>query len=228
MLLFSPHSRISQVPVNEVLEVVHYLLFRWGFIPVFRADNGSPFGDPSRQALSVLHLHLLALGIQIKLNPPRSPIKNAKVERNQGTTARWAIPSNCSDYLQLQEKLNQAVEDQREHYPTRTCKGATRAQAYPALFNNPKRFNPKDFEIQRVYDHLSKGTWRRKVSAQGVISLFAAEYQVGYKHKNTTINVAFDKKTVEWVFKNDKGEILNTHKPKNLSHQSIFTLSTCQ
>lgn len=214
--------------MSEVLDAVHYLMFRWGFIPIFRADNGSPFGDPSRQALSALHLHLLALGIQVKLNPPRSPVKNAKVERNQGTTARWADPAACADYLELQTQLNRAIEDQREHYPTRTCQGATRAQTFPELFNKPKRFHPETFEVQRVYKHLGKGSWERKVSAQGVISLFAQDYQVGFKHRNTTINVVFDPNDVKWVFKNKKGEVLKRTQPKNLSHEAIFTFSKCQ
>jgi hypothetical protein len=203
-------------------------MFRWGFIPTFRADNGLPFGDPSRQALSALNLHLLGLGIQVKLNPPRSPVKNAKVERNQGTTVRWADPAACADYIAFQLQLNRAIEDQREHYPTRTCQGATRAQTFPALFDKMKRFHPETFEVQRVYKHLGKGSWERKVSSQGVIALFARDYQVGFKHRNTTINVVFDPIDVKWVFKNKKGEVMKREHPKNLSHEEIFTFSKCQ
>jgi hypothetical protein len=228
MVLFSPHSRISQVPLHKVLDAVHYLLFRWGFIPVFRVDNGSPFGDPARQALSVLNMHLLALGIQVKLNPPRSPVKNAKVERSQGTTCRWAEPNHCSDFMALQHRLNQAIEDQREHYPSRTCKGETRAQTYPALFTNPKRFHPDCFDVQRVYKHLSNGNWERKVSAQGVISLFTAEYQIGYKSRNTSVSITFDALLNEWIVRNRKGDLIKNLTPKNLSHEMIFSLSTRQ
>lgn len=228
MVLFFPHSRISQVPLHEVLDSIHYLLFRWGFIPVFRADNGSPFGDPSRQALSILHMHLLALGIRIKLNPPRSPVKNAKVERSQGTTCRWAEPALCTDFIALQHRLNQAIEDQREHYPSRTCKGATRAQTHPTLFSNPKRFHPDCFDTQRLYKHLSKGTWERKVSAYGILSLFNAKYQVGYDLRRQTIYISFDPNLKHWVLQNAKGDLLKTIIPKNLSDQNILSLSTCQ
>lgn len=203
-------------------------MFRWGFVPVFRADNGSPFGDPCRQALSPLNLHLIALGIRVKLNPPRSPVKNAKVERNQGTTARWADPPACADYLELQRNLDRAVEDQRENYPTRTCDGKTRAEKHPGLFTSPKRFHPDDFVLQRVYDHLQKGAWERKVSAQGATSLFCETYQVGAKHKNTTVSVNFNASTCEWVFKNKRGETLKSCSAKNLTHDRIFTFSTSQ
>ncbi len=226
--LFSPHARISQVPLDQVLDSVHYLMFRWGFIGEFRADNGSPFGDPSRQALSDLNLHLIALGIRVKLNPPRSPIKNAKVERNQGTTARWADPKTCADYLDLQTKLNQAVEDQRDNYATRTCAGMTRAEKYPQLFCNPKQFHPADFEVSRVFKQLGKGTWERKVSAQGAVTLFTQSYQVGHKHKNTTVTASFCPLNQNWVFKNRKGDILQTCPAKYLLEKFNFSFSTCQ
>jgi transposase InsO family protein len=225
---FSPYGRISQVPVAQVFDAVRYLLFRWGFIPVFRADNGSPFGDPSRQALSPLNLHLIALGIRIKLNPPRSPVKNAKVERNQGTTARWADPINCADYLELQINLNQSVLDQRENYPTRTCQGKTRAEQYPELFQNPKRFHPDDFDCQRTYQQLQKGTWERKVSAQGVASLFAQNYQVGFKYRGTSVTATFDSQHLDWVFKNRRGEILKKCSAENLCAERILNFSTSQ
>jgi transposase InsO family protein len=225
---FSPYARISQVPVEAVFDTVRYVMFRWGFIPVFRVDNGSPFGDPSRQAMSALHLHLLALGVRLKLNPPRSPTKNAKVERNQGTTARWADPSNCTDYLHLQQNLNQAVIDQRENFETRTCKGKTRAEKYPALFENPKRFHPDDFDANRVYATLAKGSWQRKVSAQGVVTLFSQTYQVGFKHRHTTVTANFSEQTNEWVFKNKRGEIITSKSARNLDSNAIFTFSTGQ
>jgi hypothetical protein len=203
-------------------------MFRWGFIGVFRADNGSPFGDPSRQALSALNLHLIALGIRVKLNPPRSPTKNAKVERNQGTTNRWADPPQCANYLELQARLDQVLRDQRDHYATRTCAGKTRAQQYPLLFQNPKRFHPCDFEIQRLYDYLAKGSWQRKVSAQGVITLFAQYYQVGYAFRGTTISIAFDPLNVQWVFKTQKGVLIKSCRPSNLDEHTVFDISNCQ
>lgn len=203
-------------------------MFRWGFIGVFRADNGSPFGDPSRQALSSLNLHLVALGIRIKLNPPRSPQKNAKVERNQGTTARWADPKSCADYQALQIALNRSVEDQRQNYPTRTCGQQTRAEKYPELFANPKRFHPDDFVAQRVYDCLQTGSWERKVSAQGAITLFAQTYQVGYKHRGEQITATFNASTLEWNFKSKRGETLRVVKAKKLGHDNIFNFSASQ
>lgn len=229
MLSFFPYARISQVPVNQVVDAIHYLFFRWGFVPTFRADNGAPFGDPSRQSISPLNLYLIGLGIRVKLNPPRSPIKNAKVERNQGTTSRWACPSLCSNYVQLQQKLDEVMVDQRQNYPTKTCQGKTRAEKYPALLNNPQRFHPNDFQVQRVYQFLSKGSWKRKVSAQGVVSILGCDLQVGFKHRATTVTATFDPITVQWIFKNDRGDLLKSCNPPNLDEKTILSFSSkCQ
>jgi len=211
-----------------ICDTVRYVLFRWGFIGTFRVDNGAPFGEPTRQSLSPLHLYLNAHGIRVKLNPPRSPRKNAKVERNQGTTARWANPAQCVDYLEFQQKLNQAVIDQRENYPSRVCQGLTRAQRYPKLFDNPKRFNVADFDLNRVFQLLSKGHWVRKVSAYGSASIFGKAYQIGYKYRNTVVDIYFEPKTRHWIVKDARGININSLHAKNLNEINIRALSLSQ
>ncbi len=211
------------------MDALRYLLWRWGFILCFRTDNGLPFGDPTVQSLTPLNLCLRALGIAVKLNPRRSPRKNAKVERNQGTTARWADPEQCRDYLELQSQLNQAVTDQRENYHTRTCKGKTRAEQYPELFSNPRKFNPKDFDMKRVYEHLSSGSWQRKTSSVGVANMFGAIYQVGHPHRNKELTVLFEKNKIQWMFcDTQNGSVLKSLPAKNITEKNILLLSYCQ
>jgi|688.fasta_scaffold348307_2 hypothetical protein len=212
----------------QIFDSVRYLMFRWGFIGTFRADNGAPFGDPTRLSLSVLNLCLRGYGICVKVNPPRRPQKNAKVERNQGTTSRWADVGSCRDYLDFQHKLNQAVWDQREMYPSRVCNGQTRAQYYPQLFANPNRFNPNAFYIHFAYEHLAKGIWQRKVSKDGTTRLFSENYQVGRKHSLKNVTATFDPLEQSWVFKDRNGTLLKTCKASNLSQDHIRNLSLFQ
>lgn len=211
-----------------MFDAVRYLLFRWGFIETFRADNGFPFGDPSRQSLSALNLLLRALGICVKLNPPRSPTKNAKVERNQGTTARWADPANCEDYLDFQQKLNQAVLDQRENFPSRVCQNQTRAVRYPDLFRNTRRFHAADFDLQRVFDFLEKGAWQRKVSSTGEAAIFGKTYQIGFKHRGKQIMAGMDAKARTWVFKDEGGAIICSFHASNITEENLYRLSLSQ
>lgn len=207
------------------MDTVRYVLWRWGFIGVFRVDNGHPFGDPTRQAISPLALHLQALGIRVHLNPARSPKRNAKVERTQGTTSRWADPATCADYLQFQERLSEAVIDQRERYPTRVCGGQTRASYFPDLFSNPQRFHPADFDMRRVFTSLAKGRWQRQVSANGIASMFGQIYQVGYAHRRKTVTVTFDPDRRQWVFYDDQVKRLAAIAASNITEDNLRRLS---
>lgn len=203
-------------------------MFRWGFIGTFRVDNGAPFGEPTRQSLSPLHLHLSAYGIRILHNPPRSPRKNAKVERNQGTTARWANVAQCADYIQLQHRLNQVVEDQRENYPSRVCQNRTRAQRYPHLFSNPKKFHVADFNLNRTYQLLAKGTWLRKVSSNGATDMFGHTYQIGHRHRGKNLTVTFDHINLQWIFRDDHANVIKVLDAPNLNEHNIRAFSFSQ
>ena len=197
-------------------------MWRWGRIYWLRVDNGSPFGDPTRQALSILHLCLVAHGVHLKVNPPRTPTKNAKVERNQGTTARWSEPGKCKDYLDLQEKLNEAVVDQREHYPTRVCQHQTRAQTYPALLKNKARFDPTDFRLDRVHQLLAKGKWKRIVSDRGSVDLFWASYQLGRKNRGKTVYLTLCPDQLQWEVFDTKGQKILAKPLKGLTQEQLI------
>lgn len=172
---------------------------------------------PSRESFSVLHLCLVAHGIHLKLNPPRTPTRNAKVERNQGTTSRWSEVTKCKDYLDLQIRLNQAVVDQRENYPTRVCQGKTRIEAYPELKSNPVRFNPWDFDVKRIYRFLAKGEWIRKVSDRGVLVLFGNKYQLTARNKEKEVIARMNPTDGTWHFFDKAGKFLLSLPAKGIS-----------
>ena len=200
MLLFSPYRRISEVPPSKVWEVTLSVLQQWGHIKSFRFDNGRPFGDPKRETISPLALRLIAYGSQVIFNPPRTPTRNAKVERCQGTTGRWSDPKNCPNIELFQQQLDYAVKAQRERFKTRVCKGKTRSEFYPALANNPNAFDQRDFQLHRVWDFLTLGKWYRKVSAVGQINLFAKKYQLGFQFKGKLITVTLGKQEDRMVW----------------------------
>lgn len=165
------------------------MLHRWGHIKSFRFDNGRPFGDPKRETISPCALSLVALGCNVEFNPARSPTKNAKVERCQGTTGRWADAAGSTDLTVFKQNLEYALVAQREKLPTRTCNGMTRAQRYPELYKNPRSFNAADFDKNRVLGFLGKGKWFRKISSVGQLEMFGKRYQVGFRHKGKEVSV---------------------------------------
>lgn len=168
-----------------------------------------------------MHLCLVAHGIHLKLNPPRTPTRNAKVERNQGTTSRWSEVTKCKNYLDMQRRLSQAVIDQREHYPTRVCQGKTRIETYPELNTNPVKFNSWDFELERVYRFLAKGEWIRKVSDRGVLVLFGHKYQLTSKNKDKEVIVRMNPDKGMWSFYDKIGKLLLSLPAKGVTENTL-------
>lgn len=199
-------------------------MYRWGHIKCFRFDNGRPFGDPKRETFSPLALHLVARGCEVLFNPPRTPTKNAKVERCQGTTGKWADAANSENLEIFRANLDYAVIAQREAYKTRVCNGKTRMEYYPQLKTNIRKFNRQNFEGQRVLKFLEKGKWYRKVSAVGQISLFSAKYQVGFQYKNQelSIKLSIEDNMATWLCYDDKQNLIQQLPATNLNDGSYF------
>jgi transposase InsO family protein len=77
------------------------LFTKWGLPKAFRTDNGMPFGLPSRDSIPIMSLWLKGWGIHPILNRPKHPQDNAKVERAQGTSSRWAEIDKATDIIDL-------------------------------------------------------------------------------------------------------------------------------
>ena len=200
---------------------------QWGFIKCFRFDNGRPLGDPKRQVIPPAALNIIAFGCQVLYNPPRSPTKNAKVERNQGTTGKWADANRCANIEEFKRSLKYAVLAQRELYPTRTCQGSTRAEHYPELVKNPKKFDASDFDQQRIYRFLQKGLWFRTLNPSGQVKMFAKSYTVGYQFRKQDVSVKlaiYDKQPF-WLCYNEQQQLIAKILAKNLADGSYYDLS---
>lgn len=169
-------------------------MYRWGHIGCFRFDNGRPFGTPTLDGVSPCVVVLAALGCQIIFNDSRSPTQNAKVERNQGTTARWADVRQCHTVADFQQALDRAVIDQRENYPTRVCAGRTRMATYPGLKTNPRRYQADAFDPQRAYRFIGQYQFARVVSTNGQIALLGHRYQVGSRNRGKRVVIRLNTK----------------------------------
>src|SRR4051794_41404623 len=95
-----------------------------------RVDNGTPWGSAG-DLPTELALWLFGLGIEVIWNPPRRPQDNGVVERSQGTGKRWSEPPTCDGPAELQERIDDLDEIQREEYPS--IEGRSRLEAFPGL-----------------------------------------------------------------------------------------------
>jgi hypothetical protein len=62
---------------------------------------------------------------------PYYPQSNGKIERSQGTGKRWAEPRQCATVAELQARVDEADQNQREYYRLRG--GQTHLEMHPEL-----------------------------------------------------------------------------------------------
>lgn len=198
---------------------------RWGRPQCLRVDNGSPWG--SRGDLpSPLALWLIGLGLRIIWNPPRSPRKNAVVERTQGVSQRWVEPQTCANARDLQKRLEHADRVQRELYPS--VQGRSRLASYPQLARAPRRYTArwekKHWSLRAVLEYLSDYALPRQVNQNGQVWIYECGHWVGRRWAGQTIYVTVDPQTQEWVYQDHHGGVLRRQAASDLTRQRVIHL----
>lgn len=222
-----PYHRINQVPIGEVRQACITMFKRWGKAGSFRVDNGEPLGNPKMNATPALALWLIAMDVDMIWNKPHCPQQNAKVERMQGTSARWVELAKCANLVYLQTHLDAEAVIQREKLQVRRLQNQTRIVAYPEVLINKRPFDPKTFDIQRIYTFLAAKTYVRKVATTGVVSLYNQEFKINRQDKGKMIEIKFNPTTIEWEFY-DNHTLLCTHHATHLTTERVQQLTVFQ
>jgi hypothetical protein len=224
---FSPYSRISQVPVEQVQQQLCQVFECWGQPGAIRVDNGAPFGSPTGYAPPPLSLWLIGQGVNMIWNKPYRPTQNAKVEKLQDTTNRWAEVSKAHNTEQLQQCLEQTVAVQREHYPVRRLEGKTRLEAFPALLSGKRPYRPADFQAERVWAFFHQCVYTRKLSNKGVLTHFNEQTYIRDAYKNQWAQVRLSHDGQSWeVLVDDK--VVKTIADTHLTKEHLQALSVYQ
>jgi hypothetical protein len=222
---FSPQGNWKEVPATQTQRVLREEFGRWGMPQRLRVDNGSPWGSSSDLPPD-LALWLLGLGVDLHWNHPGQPQENGVIERSQGTAKRWAEPSACDSVEQLQANVDGVDRIQRESYPV--AGGRSRLEAYPELVHSGRPYTPEwepaNWDLQRVLDHLSGYAVVRRVGPTGHLSLYNRRYYVGVIHRDRDVQVMFDPDQNVWLVTDDQGRLLNQLAPKEISEQRIRNL----
>jgi len=193
-----------------------------------RIDNGKPMGDPQRKSIPPLALWLEGKGVQVIFNRPRRPTDNAKVERMQRTTKNWAEVKNCPNIKELIIRLKRACTIQRDLYKVSRMKNKTRKEIFPQLYNNPRKYNPSDFDVQKVYQRLEKWTFVRHTSPIGQFSLYHQIYYLGKDYAKQYVAVKFKTDTIQWQVFDAQGVLIKVINAKNMDEQNIRNLTVNQ
>lgn len=222
---FFPHHRISQITNQQAFEALKGAFCKWGCPKCLRIDNGQPLASPEPSTTSALALCLIAYGIRVHTNRPGVPQQNAKVERQQGTSMRWAEVKQCQTLQEAQNKINQAVIIQRQLYPVSRLKGQTRVQVFPQLLEKQHPWENATFDAQRVYDFLAQKQYVRKVSSNGQITHFAHKPRIGAAYQGQTVCLKFNPFTLNWEVYAPNGDFIKSIQAEYLAANKIKNMT---
>jgi hypothetical protein len=206
------------------MDFLKLLFEKWTIPKQIKTDNGEPFGVPSRDSVPIMSIWLAGWGITPILNRPRRPQDNAVVERNQGTSSRWAEAYECHTVEELQINLDKASRDQVNLYPVTRLKNQTRAVAFKCFWDNPRPYSMAIFDAQKSNDFLGMAKVQRKVNGGGGVFLYGKELWLGRKHKKEIVSAQFDPIQIGWTVKDKNGIDLKHIPDSRFSYQEDCTL----
>lgn len=161
-------------------------------------DNGSPSPFPT-----VLHLWLIALGVEVRFISQPPPAEHAVIERGHQTVTQQAIAGqHFSDEHALRDNVAHRLDFLNTRYPSRALAGQPPLVAHPEAMHSGRFYRPEWemdlLDMRRVYAYLARGRWFRRSGALGVLSVGSYRYGVGKAFANQTFEVTFNAQTVEW------------------------------
>lgn len=192
-----------------------------------RVDNGQPLGNPDGVAPPALALWLIGIDIDLIWNKPACPQQNARVEKMQHTTSRWAEVSQATSLSDLAQRLVATLLLQRETYPVSRLGYRSRLTAFPQLEISRRVYQAGDFDAHRVYGFVSRHLYVRKVSKAGQIYHFGSVYSVGRPLRYQWVQLRLTSDGTMWeVLVNY--EVVNRLSAHTLVAQRIETLTVFQ
>jgi hypothetical protein len=192
-------------------------------------DNGAPWGATGGLP-TALALWVLGLGVGILWNDPRSPQQNGVIERSQGVGKAWCEPDTCATADELRQRLRRMDAVQREQYPS--AEGRSRLEAYPALAHSGRPYaaatEEARWDLAAVLAYLAEVVVRRRVAADGKVSLYERPRYVGRRVAGQEVWVTLDPESQEWVVTDAAGNGLRRLRADELNRERILALDVAR
>lgn len=202
---------VNSMSEQSVIQSINTCFETWGLPKQIKIDNGHPFVTPGyRDVPTKSKMWWIGLGIQVIQNQPRCPQQNGAVECLQGIMKNWSNPKAQQCIKDLQQRLDQESDFQRNHYQIPAKGNQTRIELYPSLQNNPRRYDPDKFDIALVYAFLSEQVWNRSINSGGKVNMMGIEIYISYKMKKQPVTVTFDLFEQKWLIRKENGTLLKT------------------
>lgn len=194
----------------------------WGIPKKLRADNGKPFGEPQRDAVPLITLWLVGIGIQPEWIRPNRPTDNAVVERAQQTTSKWLDLKKIRNTQELENGLKIICERQTKKYKVKRLNHLTRIQAFPCLEQKQRLYHVELFELEQVLKFLATRTFSRKVSKAGQVSIFGRKHSIGVKYTYQYVYLKLNLTTNQWEVKDKNNKFIRTFRTHYLTKTNII------
>jgi len=202
-------KRMSQVSLRAAILSVNKAFLKWNLPKCIKIDNGYPFVNPNyRDIPTKAVLWWIGLGIEVIQNTPGKPQENGAVECLQGVCYRWVNPSLFDTPQSLQTALDQISDFQRNYYKMPKRSYMTRIECHPELIQNPRKYDPSKFDMDKIYQYLASRLWTRRIKANGSTHFFGKAIYIGVKHAEQQVFITFDPIELKWAFHNKEGTFL--------------------
>lgn len=202
---------VGSMSEQSVTQSINGCFENWGLPQQIKIDNGHPFVTPGyRDVPTKSKLWWIGLGIKVIQNQLRCPQQNGAVECLQGIMKNWSNPKKQNSVDDLQRRLDEESDFQRNHYQIPAKGNKTRIELHPTLRSNPRKYHPDKFDINRIYEFLSEQVWERSINSGGKVNMMGIEIYVGYKLKKQPITVSFDPFEKQWLIREENGMLLKT------------------
>lgn len=209
---------VANIDLRMATQDINTNFTRWGLPELIKLDNGRPFVNPNALDIPTLAiLWWIGLGIKVIRNAPRRPQQNGTVEALQGIMHSWSNPGKCLNEKELQLRIDQESDFQRNFYMIPAKGHETRIKLYPELENNLRKYDPECFNIEIVYQYLARQVWHRTIKKNGEIKFWSNNFYITNRLAGEQCTITFDQIEMRWVFRDQYGRLLkysSKHIPK--------------
>lgn len=188
----------------------------WGLPQALQVDHESAFYDNRSPSPfpTLLHLWLLALGVELTFSRVRRPTDQAMTERShQLWSAQVLQGQRFADWHDLYHTLQQRRDFLNYDLPCRTLDQRPPLVAHPEAVHSGRTYSLASeahlLDLQRVYRYLAQGRWFRLVNANATISLGAQLYYIGPPWRRQQLEITFDPTTLHLHFADKTGQLIH-------------------
>jgi transposase len=201
-----PCLNTSHPSTQDYQLVLRRAFVNYGLPERMSLDHDSVFYDNASASPfpSMIHLWLIALGIDVRFIEKSPPAEHSVIERGHQTVAQQAIVGQTfADGTALQASLSERLDFLNTRFPSRSLNGQAPLVAHPEAQTSgrPYRLEWEEamLDMQRVYEYLAQARWFRRTSSPGQFSLGAHRYGLGKDFANQTLEITFDAQTHELI-----------------------------